>query len=409
MKRALQQRFILGVLTSFFVLMILTVGSIIMINYLQLERSSSQFIDMMLSADRNAPEPQSDYMIGYQFRPERFLLIFSIVETDEQGNMILLEQEHAQQSKDEIQTFIEHIISSGSMYGKIDEMKYGAIEKEDGGFRFVLLDQSMQMSALFSVIQTVLLVALGGFLALLIIVQPISSHLAASWVRREEQQKQFITNAGHELKTPVAIILSNVEAMELLSGENKYSQNIHQQADHLDKLIKQLLMIARADEMLYRKMYLQEVLLSDLIEEVTSSFDEPIAAKSMMLTENISRDLTLQGYPEMLRQMLFALVDNAVKYGKKGSSIQVTAYPTKKNVQLTISNQVEHLPDVAPKTLFRRFDRGDLWKAQKKPNGFGVGLSAVQVIVKLHRGHVDIDYPDQYTFQITIKLPADKL
>ncbi len=256
------------------------------------------------------------------------------------------------------------------------------------------------MISLYNVLKTGVVVGLAVLAVLFLVLQPIAGHLANEWLHKTEQQKQFITNAGHELKTPVAIILSNTEALELIEGETKYSRNIHQQTQRLDKLIKQLLMVARLDEIRYRSE--TKVLdFSALVKESCHTF-----AGSLHLQCSIQENCRLRGHDESLRQLMNVLLDNALQYGKAEESVEVKLHTAGKHIALSLTNQVEKLPSCQPDELFERFNRGDSARTHRHDSGCGIGLSAARTIVYLHHGSIRLNFPTQQTFRVDIVLPA---
>lgn len=137
------------------------------------------------------------------------------------------------------------------------------------------------------------------------------------------RQKQFITDAGHEIKTPLAIIRANADALELHEGESRWSRNIRSQTERLDELTKRLLTLARLDEGGAARPEAAELELSQLIEDAAAQFAEPAEAAGLELKTEIEPGLKLRGVPETVTELAGILLDNAVKYSAPGSVISL--------------------------------------------------------------------------------------
>lgn len=186
---------------------------------------------------------------GSSFGQPMFPSAFYEVETDADGKVVYCEMHgFADESDTDIQAEVDQILQSGHETGRLGAFKYGVMEKEYGGRRLILMNIAIQMQTLYSVLRSALLIGVLLSVLLLAILFPVSSKAADLIMRNTEHQKQFITDAGHELKTPVAVIRSNLDVMELLDGKTKWSGNIRDQVDRLEGLVKQLLLLARLDE-----------------------------------------------------------------------------------------------------------------------------------------------------------------
>lgn len=401
MRKSLKWRFIWSAVLSFLIVILLLVGSIAFINYQNEEKMADAFLSALLTEDPRPMQGPPPNWFGYQFTQESFPAGFYTLRTDGNGSILEMKRIGILQGEEDVQHAAEQIVQSRLTEGKSGSYQFRAdYGAPDGTVRLVLLDRTMQMISLYNVLKTGVVVGLAFLAVLFLVLQPIAGHLANEWLHKTEQQKQFITNAGHDLKTPVAIILSNTEALELIEGETKYSRNIYQQTQRLDKLIKQLLMVARLDEIRYRSE--TKVLdFSALVKESCNTF-----AESLHLQCNIQENCRLRGHHESLRQLMDVLLDNALRYGKPEKMVEVQLHTVGRHIALSLTNQVEKLPTCQPDELFERFNRGDSARTHHHDSGCGIGLSAARTIVRLHRGSIQIDFPTQQTFRVDITLPT---
>lgn len=223
-----------------------------------------------------------------------------------------------------------------------------------------------------------------GWLLMLLLVILLSKKTIAPVARSIEKQKQFVTNAGHEIKTPLAIILANTDAMELHNGENKWSKNIRAQTLRLSGLMQNLLMLAKMDES-SAKLPMCSFDISTAAEDTVNAFTEPAALKGVMIEQDIQKGLNLNGNRDSIIQLMTVLLDNAVKYTESGGTIRAKLSGNDKNIALSIANTCE--PIDHPEKLFDRFYRGDSARTQKN-GGYGIGLSVAQAIAELHKGTI---------------------
>ena len=223
------------------------------------------------------------------------------------------------------------------------------------------------------------------------------------FIRNAEQQSQFITDAGHDLKTPVAIVKANLDVLELSQGRSKWSDNIRNQADRLELLVQKLLMMAKLDEAqgnLRRETFNFSVMLRDLWKDYMPAMQQ----KQLSIRAEIPDNVEIRADREMLAQMVRLLLDNAIQYTEPGGKIRVSAAEEKNKACLAVVNTVAQLPEGKPEDLTERFVRGNAARTQKS-GGSGIGLAAVKRIVSLHRGKLLITYPDEKCFQIRVEFP----
>ena len=152
-----------------------------------------------------------------------------------------------------------------------------------------------------------------------------------------QKQRQFVTDAGHEIKVPLAIILANTDAMELHNGENKWSKNIRNQVIRLNGLMQNLLTLARADE--EKKMVSCETFsLSDLMENSIAYFEEPMRMKHLEIQKNIDSNTMIYAGKQQFSNLVSILMDNAVKYSAADGVIEIRLINNSKHVELQIEN-----------------------------------------------------------------------
>ena len=407
MKRYYRNRLILGAMLSFFILLVLAVAGIWLFSYRQTERETDSFLEDMMRAEgeafsRETPPP----MFGYTPDQRRYPAGFYDITLNADGTIRNIQRVGIpEEAETDIEQYVRQAAGQGQNAGKTGSFKYRMIRQEDGTARLIMLDISIQLQALYNMLKSALLVGAALMVLLFLILLPVSTRMAGIFVRNNEKQKQFITDAGHDLKTPVAIIRANLDVLEL-RGKSKWSENIRSQTERLEGLIAQLMMMARLEEDGENR---QAVSLdfTALLREQWKAYVPVFAQKHITAQADIEEGLQLRGGEDSLKKMTALLLDNVSQYTNDGGSASLTARRERNRIRLRLENTVDRLPEQDPSALTGRFIRGDTARNQKS-GGSGIGLAAVSRIVEIHRGKLEIRYEGEHLFCVTVELPCQR-
>ena len=238
------------------------------------------------------------------------------------------------------------------------------------------------------------------FLGILFFAERIVRPIAESY----DRQKRFITDAGHEIKTPLTIIGANTELLEMDFGENESLEEIRNQTKRLGDLTRDLVSLARMEET-ERKITMIDFPLSEIISETVLPFGAIGEAKKIRLTYEIEPMLTLRGDSKSIAQLVSILMDNAVKYTPVCGMVVLRLSKQTRGLYLSVCNTVS---DPVNKSdlphLFERFYRTDRSR-NSETGGHGIGLSLAEAIVTAHGGRIRADCPEEGWFRITVLLP----
>ena len=291
--------------------------------------------------------------------------------------------------------------------GRTGNYMYRVTVQEDGCVTYAFLDISQETEAILRILLVTVAVGLGTWFLVLLLVIFLSRRAIAPIAQNIEKQRQFITDAGHELKTPLAVIISNVDVQELHGGKTKWLENIRSQALRLSDLTKQMLTLSKMDESGASTFVSTTFDASQVMQDTVRVFRESASLRGMQISTQIDPDIQITFSKEQYQQMLELLLDNAVKYGKEGGEISVSMHADRRMVRMKFSNPCEQLPDIEPDRLFDRFYRADTSRS-RQTGGSGIGLAVVRAIAE-HSGGKAAAYfhPDQ-VIEFVVEIPVNK-
>ena len=294
-------------------------------------------------------------------------------------------------------------LDSGADRGFVGEYRY-TVQEEDSGIRISFLDCGRRIGMCRVFALNSLWISLLGMLAVFLLMMLASGRIIKPVSDSYEKQKQFITDAGHEIKTPLAIIDADAGLIEMENGPNEWLRDIQTQVRRLTGLTNDLTYLARTEEAQGR----QEMLdfpLSDMVEEQICSFQALAIQNNRKFVSHIQPMLTLHGDEKMISQLVSILLDNAVKYSDAGGEIRVMLEKQGRTVHLSVFNTVESISPQELEHLFDRFYRTDRSR-NSKTGGYGIGLAIASAVAAAHKGKILASSRDGHSLLITVILPA---
>ena len=301
--------------------------------------------------------------------------------------------------------YAKEIWQSGKAVGFFGAYRYLRSEADSNSrTRIIFLDCSRSLISFRNVLFISCSVSGLGLIMVLILMILLSKHIVKPFSENYEKQKRFITDAGHEIKTPITIINADTEVLEMDTGPNEWIDDIRVQTERLSHLTKDLIYLARMEEGENRTQMI-EFPLSEVISETAASFQAPARKDSKTFTIQIEPMLSLYGNEENIRKLVSILLDNALKYSNENGRIQLTLEKKGKHVQLTVSNTTQDKLDKEQLThLFDRFYRMDASR-NSETGGYGIGLSIAQAVVQMHKGTISVTAVGEHEIQFAVLLP----
>ena len=409
MIKVLQKKFVFTAMIAVSILLFILLGIINVVNIVMVRTETDKTLAMISEADGNfdhiQPPPNATPPFDFRIEPkderDKFLSSnFFIVRLNGNGQIVFTDVSRTslvdETSAEELAL---RVLGEGTSAGKAGKYRYQISSSRMGNETvIVFLDTSEEILSYVRVLFLSGGIGIVCWILMLFMVMFLSKKAIRPIVENIERQKQFVTNAGHEIKTPLAIILANTEAMELYNGENKWSKNIREQTVRLNGLMKNLLFLAKMDEIIKT-----EISLSELVSENVRVFAESLNLRSIILQTEIQPNVIIKANKEQMSQLISILLDNASKYTNDSGTVIVSLQKGDKRIKLLIKNSCEKLLDTPPDKMFDRFYRDDKARTQKT-GGYGIGLSVARSIVEANKGSITAGYENPNFVSFTVRL-----
>ena len=279
---------------------------------------------------------------------------------------------------------------------------YFSVTEKDGETLYIFLDCAKELNEVRELLTTSLIVFAVAVALMFALILIFSKAVFRSVEESYEKQKRFITDANHELKTPLTIISASNEILELNYGESEWTKTIDGQVKRLKDLTDKLVFLSRMDEN-GNKINRAEFNLSNAVEEVASDFIPLAKSTGKKLELNVSPDVKYNGDEALLGRLTSLLLDNAFKYSNDGGTVSVSLTSRGNEKKLVFFNTVDEIEKGNLSVLFERFYRPDKSR-NSSTGGHGIGLSVAQAIVTAHKGKITAKSKDGKSVEFTVTL-----
>lgn len=289
---------------------------------------------------------------------------------------------------------------------KEDGMKESLLyEKKDKGDYILVafLDNTLMLESAGTLVNYTLIFGGVALVLIFFLANYLAGRIVAPLEENYERQKQFVSDAGHELKTPAAVINANLELLERETGENQWLSNIQYENQRMSALITQLLDLARAEN---ASPQMEPVDLSRLVWGEALPFEPVAYEKGLALNSSIEEEIWVNGNSVQLKQLTSILIDNGIRHGSQGKEVCLELKRMKNNAVLSVANEGREIPEEQRKHLFERFYRRDQARAAED-NHYGLGLAIAKAIAQAHKGSIQVQCRDGMVIFL-VKLPLQK-
>ena len=419
MIKKLRFKFILVSMLSILFVLAATIGGINTYNYVKIESDSQISLSQILSEGvvveqfgpgggvvdnpSNPPEEGGKNPGGDKTQREGLMgEHYFIVAFDSNGTITKSNFRHIfSVTESEGQSLAQQAYSGEISGGKYNDFRYAiSSQSEDGTTYVAFIDIREKMITFNSFLVTSLIISASAYAVLLVLIVLASKIVFKTSEESYRKQKSFITNASHELKTPLTIINTDLEIIEMDSGKSEWSESIRDQVKRLTTMTNQLVTLSKLEEDDMKNYPFVDFSVSDLAKQAVEAFAPSFEKQGFNFEYDIEENVMLHGNKYLVDELFYIFLDNALKYAKEAGRVRLeTKKGNKKEVNIIFSNNIDDNAEIDTSLLFDRFYRSPTAKKQ----GSGIGLSIANEIVKLHKGSIKANIKDnQIFFYITL-------
>lgn len=381
-KKRLQIRFVLLSMAA----LLLLQGTIVFFSAYGNYRDMTKKADLIIEQIRGNPSVSVGYFSA-AVHPGR-----SVIRIDRTQNLQISQENAVRLTKT--------VLGADKDRGYLEGYRYHLYRDDAGRIRVLFLSRTASIELYRNATVRLILFSVIGLSVMCVLLSLVSGLVVEPLVKNQRKQKEFITSAGHELKTPLAVMLADVQLLQSEVGDSPWIEDIETQIRRLSDMTESLVTLARAEEM--RDSFARTPFsLSELAHEVILSYEALVKSGSKAFTCHIEEDVSYEGDEPSVRRLLTNLLDNAFKYCPDGGEIAVSLRKRWGHVYLSIINSAENVDAEQLSSYSDRFFRG---KTAGKTRGFGLGLSIARAVAENHNGTLDISAPDDRHIQVSVTL-----
>jgi signal transduction histidine kinase len=354
-----------------------------------LRKDSLSLLYQVVTEDSTSRHP---FFLPDSRQREDVSLPYFTVSVDRWGGTTVLDNQFGSVDEDTLVEVVETCMKEQPESGVLSEYQLRYLRVERGiSWYIAFADTSQEESTLRSLTFNLLCITCGTIVVFFFISLALARWAVRPVERSWAQQRQFVSDASHELKTPLTVILSNVDMMEscgegLDERQLRWLDNIRASSGQMRQLVEELLTLARSDNLAEKDRVREVFSFSELVMDCVLCFEPILYEAGKELQDDIADDLTVTGDPAKLRQLVDILLDNARKYADPDTVVSLRLHPEgQKRVLLSVTTQGNLIPPDQLERIFERFYREDKARTSE---GFGLGLSIAARIAEEHEGKI---------------------
>ena len=416
MIRRLRRQFIITNLVLVGLVLAVVFGILVVTNVQRLADQSQINMRAALNWEDGEIPPRFEFKPPARDRDDRqrddsFSIVPVFVVTIEDGAVISVNDGgQVEVSSETAQQAAQQALESGNQGGILRDLglRFLMQTDEDGTVRIAFADRTWELSSIRTLVLSCLLVgglAMVGFFFISLLLSALALRPAE---RAWQQQRQFVADASHELKTPLTVILANTGIVlshrsDPVEAQSKWLEYTQEEAVRMKKLVEDLLFLAKSDDA-RTPLNPRSISMSDLTTACLLLFESVAFEANVQLHSSIAPDLTLTGDEGQLRRLVMILLDNGVKYAGAEGTVTLTLSRQQDKIRLSVHNTGEPIPAQHIPHLFERFYRSDSSRVRSQ-GGYGLGLAIAKSIVETHRGKIFVTSTAQAGTEFTVLLP----
>ena len=428
MIRKLRKKFILAAIVAVFLVLFVLIGAINVLNYRSLVADADSTLQILAEnkgsfpwqmfgkQDRPSdpqPPPSGEPFDGPMNMPRAgsgelaYQTRYFTAWFSESGLSRLNLDNLASLTEDEAVSLAESVYALGKTKGFADGYRYCRTSC-DGETLLLLLNCERELATFRVFLYASVGISLAGTLAVFLLLLLLSGRIVRPIAESYEKQKRFITDAGHELKTPITIIRADADVLQSeLDEDNEWITDIRRQTSRLAELTSDLIYLSKMEEE-NAALRMQDFSLSELVDETAQSFQALALSKGKRFSASVAPGLLVTGDEKALAKLVSILLDNAMKYSTENGTVELRLDPAGRNARLCVRNSTPPMEKGSADRLFGRFTREDRSR-NSESGGFGLGLAIAKAVTEAHRGTIHAESEDGVSLTVTAELPlADR-
>lgn len=398
MIKRLQRKFIISAMAAVTIVLSIIMIIINSVNYVNIIKSANNLLNILEDNNGVFPMEEKDNPHAEdkdEKKPPKmdiskeapFQTRYFTVEITPEGNVYRIDTgKIAAISTETAKEYALELYNQNKTEGRRDCYIYRANSSSNGNTMYIFLNVENDLKNFYAFLWSSIAVSIIGIVFVLILIVVFSKRIVSPMAQSYEKQKNFITDASHEIKTPLAVIEANTEVVEIENGESQWTRSIKEQISRLSELTEKLVFLAKMDE--ERNIFVMtEFSLSKLAQEITEGFNGMAKAQNKKYTVSIDSDIDVKADEKAIKQLLSILIENAFKYSDREGNIAVTVKKNGKYKEIEVRNTADNLKKGDLSILFERFYRLDSSR-NSNTGGSGIGLSIAKAIAEAHKGKI---------------------
>ena len=395
-----RKKIVAAIMSILVLLWVGTLGVIYASSYFEMKKQNEQMLqshaqmynlpnafDQMMPPNGPRPDGNPGFKPGFDPESPKFQLsTFYSVAVSDKGEILEIKNDSPTvYASDDLAQMAKDIIKDGKSTGTKYNLTFLKTDK-NGYVLVVFMDNTVVNESAMTLFRYTLIFGGVALVVFFFLSRFLAKKIVAPLEESYQKQRQFISDAGHELKTPVSVVSANAELLSRALGDNQWLQNIQYENERMGLLVGQLLDLARTENVTPQMEYID---FSRLVAGEMLPFESVAFEKGLVLNSNITNGITVEGNSTQLKQLTSILLDNAIRHSKPDGEVRLTLTKDHGIAEISVINKGDEIPAEHRERIFERFYRMDTARNGEDKH-YGLGLAIAKAIVNAHHGHIEV-------------------
>lgn len=414
-----RKKIVAAIMSILVLLWVGTLGIIYASSYFEMKKQNEQMLqahaqmynlpntfDQMMPPNGPRPDGNPSFKPGFDPESPKFQLsTFYSVAVSYKGELLEIKNDSPTvYASDDLARMAKDIIKDGKSTGTKDNLTFLKMDK-NGYVLVVFMDNTVVNESAMTLFRYTLIFGSAALVLFFFLSVFLARKIVAPLEESYQKQRQFISDAGHELKTPVSVVSANAELLSRELGDNQWLQNIQYENERMGLLVGQLLDLARTENVTPQ---MEHIDFSRLVAGEMLPFESVAFEKGLVLNSNITGGIAVEGNSTQLKQLTSILLDNAIRHSKPDGEVRLTLTKDHGIAEISVINKGDEIPTEYRERIFERFYRMDTARNGEDKH-YGLGLAIAKAIVNAHHGHIEVHcYNGLVEFRASIPTAKEK-